>query len=184
MPASSARGPTRTAAHWWWWWQGEGQLENTYKRVIEDVKLALFRAQKFPSGTSNILSLNKEVATTKTLRERNSEITETGFRYKISTKRARNNSLYLDVRNDQIQYQGTEINILSKKRSPTLSQTGRKNHYLLTTTISSNSSLFPNVSIETLNSWDKNHSKNTLDLRLMTINREITLFSLLFTIEE
>lgn len=83
MPASSARGPTRTAAHWWWWWQGEGQLENTYKRVIEDVKLALFGAQKFPSGTSTILSLNKEVVTTKTLRERNSDITETGFRYKI-----------------------------------------------------------------------------------------------------
>lgn len=83
MPASSARGPTRTAAHWWWWRQGEGQLENTYKRVIEDVKLALFRAQKFPSGTFNILSLNKEVATTKTLRERNSEITETGFGIKF-----------------------------------------------------------------------------------------------------
>lgn len=60
---------------------------------LREVKLVLFRPKKFSSGTTTILLLNKGVVTTKTFRQRNSEIRDLGFLYKISTKRARS-SLY------------------------------------------------------------------------------------------
>lgn len=116
-------------------------LKSTYKCVIiEEVKLACFSPKKFSSGPTNILILNKEGVTTKTFRERNGELRETGFR-------ARNSSVYQDVCHDIIWHQGTEISILSENEFSTLSQTGRKNHLLSYGYYFPNTLLFPNVSI-------------------------------------
>lgn len=82
---------------------------------LRKVKLALVRPKKFSSGITSILILNKGVVTTKTLRERNSEIRETAFLQKSSAKRARTTfSLYQDVCKDITRHRGTETNVSSR----------------------------------------------------------------------
>lgn len=94
-------GNSHKAAHYGAGW-GRGEEErgsednvkiHTNVSSSREVKLALFRSKKFSSGITTILLLNKGVVSTKTFRQRNSEIRDLGFLYKISIKRART-SLY------------------------------------------------------------------------------------------